>query len=55
MTEVKEGDRVLHYVKGNIVAISVATLGCLEASKPSTMKNHDQWNDSGYLVSLQYH
>jgi putative restriction endonuclease len=55
MTEVEAGDRVFHYVKGNVMAISVATTGCLEASKPSTMQNHEQWNDSGYLVKLQYH
>lgn len=55
MTEVKEGGRVFHYAKGYILAISVATSGCLEASKPSTMQNNDLWNDSGYLVELQYH
>lgn len=55
MTEVEAGDRVFHYVKGNIVAISVAITDCLEVSKPSTLQNHEQWNDSGYLVELQYH
>lgn len=55
MTEVKEGDRIFHYVKGNLVAISIASEGCIAASKPSIMQNHDRWNDEGYLVNLEYH
>ncbi|WP_242292745.1 HNH endonuclease [Bacillus cereus group sp. BfR-BA-01441] len=52
MMEVKKGDQVFHYVKGNIVAVSIAVEGC---NKPSSMKSHDQWNDEGYLVPLQYY
>ena len=38
MIEVNEGDRIFHYVKGNIVAISVAKTECQIASRPSTMQ-----------------
>ncbi|WP_186673420.1 HNH endonuclease [Sporosarcina sp. BP05] len=55
MIEVNEGDRVFHYVKGNIVAISVAKTGCQIASKPSTMQSPDSMNEDGYLVELDYH
>ena len=55
MMEVKEGDRIFHYVKGYIVAVSVAKTGCQTARKPSNMQNHEHWNDNGYLVELEYH
>ncbi|PFK33193.1 restriction endonuclease [Bacillus cereus] len=55
MMDVKEGDRIFHYVKGNIVAVSIAEEDCKESNKPSIMKSHEQWNDEGYLVSLKYH
>ncbi|AMQ05293.1 HNH endonuclease [Sporosarcina psychrophila] len=55
MIEVNEGDRIFHYVKGNIVAISVAKTGCLIASNPSTMQNQECLIDDGYLVELDYH
>ncbi|MDP1421166.1 HNH endonuclease [Peribacillus simplex] len=55
MTEAKEGDRVFHYVKGLIVAISVANDNYQNAPKPSIMQNHSKWNDEGYLVNLEYH
>lgn len=54
MLEVQKGDRVFHYVKGNIVAISLATSACLEAEKPATMSEHEQWRNDGYLVELNY-
>lgn len=54
MTEVKEGDQVFHYVKGNFVAISIASESCITASKPSLMQSHSRWNDKGYLVKLKY-
>ncbi|MFC5591468.1 hypothetical protein ACFPRA_21515 [Sporosarcina soli] len=37
--EVKKGDRVFHYVKGNIVAISVAKTASRIAQRPSA---HEQ-------------
>jgi len=55
MMEVNKGDRIFHYVKGNIVAISVALEECIKASKPLIMQGHIQWNDEGYLVNLKYH
>lgn len=50
----KKRDRIFHYVKGNIVAVSIAEEDCKESNKPSIMKSHDQWNDEGYLVSVNY-
>ena len=35
MTEVKEGDRIFHYVKGNIVALSIVLDDCRTGEKPS--------------------
>ena len=55
MIEVNEGDRIFHYVKGNIVAIGVAKTGCQMASKPSIIQNQERWNDDGYLVEVEYH
>ncbi|GGA36005.1 HNH endonuclease [Psychrobacillus lasiicapitis] len=55
MTEVETGDRIFHYVRGYIVAISIAKTGCKTASKPSSMQTHERWNDKGYLVELEYH
>lgn len=49
--EVNEGNRIFHYVKGSIVAISVAKTGCQIAQRPSSEPN----DDSGYLVELDYH
>jgi len=49
--EVNEGDRIFHYVKGDIIAISVAKTGCEIAPRPSGEPN----GDSGYLVELDYH
>ncbi len=53
--DVKIGDRIFHYVKGNLVAISVAKTECQIAQRPSTTPNHDQQGDYGYLVELDYH
>lgn len=55
MKEVNEGDRIFHYVKGNIVAISVAKTGCQVISKSSAMENQKHLADNGYLVELEYH
>ncbi len=55
MTEVSEGDRIFHYVKRNIVAVSVATTGCKVAKRPSNIPNNKSWNEEGYLVELEYH
>ena len=55
MQEVNEGDRIFHYVKGNIVAISVAKTGHQITSKTSDMKIHKHSSEDGYLVELEYH
>lgn len=48
--EVKEGDRIFHYVKGDIVAISVAKTDCTIEKKPTSKKS-----TQGYLVQLAYY
>lgn len=53
--EVRAGDRILHYVKGYIVAMSVATSDYVIAEKPSSMRTHLEDNEEGYLVHLEYH
>lgn len=55
MTEVNEGDRIFHYVKRNIIAVSVATTGCKIAKRPLNIPNNESWNNEGYLVELDYH
>ena len=55
MTEVSKGDRVFHYIKGNIIAISIATEGCVSGKKPTLMENEVHRNEEGYLVKLEYH
>ena len=55
MKEVRKGDRVFHYVKGHIIAISVAKTGCQEISKPTAMETHNHLYETGYLVELEYH
>lgn len=51
--EVNEGDRIFHYVKGDIVAISVAKTRCQIAPRPSNEPTDE--GDDGYLVALDYH
>ncbi|WP_342514692.1 HNH endonuclease [Sporosarcina sp. FSL K6-1522] len=51
VSEVQEGDRIFHYVKGDIVAISVAKTGCQSAPRPTSMPDEED----GYLVGLDYH
>jgi len=57
MIEVNEGDRIFHYVKGYIVAISVAKTGCQEISRSLTLNNESRKHSTvkGYLVELEYH
>ena len=55
MKEVQKGDCIFHYVKGFIVAISTATDPCTTAPKPSIMRYHNDWNNEGYLVKVDYH
>ena len=53
VSEVNKGDRIFHYVKGEIVAISVAKTGCQVAPRPSNEPADEV--DDGYLVTLDYH
>ena len=55
MTEVKEGDRIFHYVKGNIVALSIVLDDCRTGEKPSPLQHHDGLNDESYVINLTYH
>lgn len=55
MMEVEKGDLIFHYVKGEILAISVATKGCEIAHRPSNPQHHALWNDPGYFVELEVH
>ncbi|REB11578.1 HNH endonuclease [Sporosarcina sp. BI001-red] len=55
MKEVNEGDRIFHYVKGDIVAISIVKSGYREEQKPTTIDLPDNENDSGYLIEADYY
>ncbi|MBD7908021.1 HNH endonuclease [Sporosarcina gallistercoris] len=55
MKEVNEGDRIFHYVKGDIVAVSVAKKGYREERKPSTIDLPGNENEIGYLVEADYY
>ncbi|MFP3339411.1 hypothetical protein R0J91_15650, partial [Micrococcus sp. SIMBA_131] len=39
LKEVKKGDPIFHYVKGEIVAVSLAKSDCKEEAKPSTLSH----------------
>lgn len=55
MKEVQKGDRIFHYVKGFIEAISVAANQYQIAPNPSMVQNQSNRNENGYLVNLEYH
>jgi len=55
MKEVLKGDCVFHYVRGELVAVSIAQSNYYEASKPGEMQSYLQWENAGYLVDLEYH
>lgn len=55
MKEVNVGDRIFHYVKGNIVAISVAKTGCQVIGETIHTENSKHLSDNGYLVELEYY
>ncbi|MDP4549779.1 HNH endonuclease [Alkalihalobacillus macyae] len=54
LKEVHAGDQLFHYVRGNIVAVSIVKKDCKEAHKPSTLLNHHK-TTNGYLVQLEYY
>ncbi|WP_409300188.1 HNH endonuclease [Peribacillus sp. SCS-155] len=53
MKEVETGDRIFHYVKGEIVAISIVREGCTLSSKPAAAQMNFS-DEEGYLVNLEY-
>ncbi len=55
MREVRQGDKVFHYVNGYIVAVSSATANCIESENPVGVQNNQNWNQAGYMVTLDYH
>lgn len=55
LAEMKKGDLVFHYVKGNIIAVSIAKEDCKVASKPGALQSHNERKSEGYLVNLEYH
>ncbi|MCM3214036.1 HNH endonuclease [Niallia taxi] len=55
MKEVKKGDRIFHYVKGNIVAISIAKEDCVEATRPLILQSDLFDDEAGYLVEVEYY
>lgn len=55
MREVRKGDKVFHYVNGYIVAVSSATADCIKSEKPEWLQNVSNWNQEGYMVTLDYY
>lgn len=55
MKEVAAGDRVFHYVRGEIVAVSVAKTGYREERKASAIDLPGRENEKGYLVETEYY
>ena len=54
MREVRQGDKVFHYVNGYMVAVSSATADCIESENPIEQHNNNL-NQMGYLVTLNYY
>lgn len=54
LMEVKKEDRIFHYVKGSIVAISVAKSGCRKERKPFADGSSENEPAAGYLVPVDY-
>jgi len=55
MMEVSAGDRIFHYFKGKIVAMSIALSNWEEGRKPASMELYEQWGEIGFLVKLRYY
>ncbi|MGG0644647.1 HNH endonuclease signature motif containing protein [Sporosarcina gallistercoris] len=55
MKEIDEGDRIFHYVKGQVVAISVAKTSYKEERKPYTIDLPGSEDEKGYLIETEYH
>lgn len=55
MEEIKKGDRIFHYVKGFIIAISVAKENCRSGSKSSLLNTSADEDEKIFAVSAEYH
>lgn len=55
LTEVNVGDRIFHYVRGSIVAISVAKSDCETFEKSQDENEDKRFNEDRYEVKLNYH
>ncbi|MDN7246993.1 HNH endonuclease [Planococcus shenhongbingii] len=55
MRDIKKGDRIFHYVKGYIVALSVAKENCRLGNKPIAVNMANGKEEKGYYVSVEYH
>ena len=55
MKEVQKDDRIFHYVKGYITAISVAKGAYRTAPRPEQLSTQPGWNEEGFLVETNYH
>lgn len=57
MTNIKEGDFILHNENGKVVAISVSQTDCYEARQPKELSEADttvKWDDEGYRIDTDY-
>lgn len=55
MTEIEAGDLIFHYVRGEFLAVSVATTDCEIRRRPANVENLAEWDQAGYFVALDYH
>lgn len=55
MQEIQKDDIVFHCVKGEILAVSVATTDCQIAYRPTSFSQDETRREKGYLVTLNYH
>lgn len=55
MTQISEGDFILHNCNGELVAVSIANTNCFEADKPTYKKiQGNNWAKEGYKVETCY-
>ncbi len=58
MTELKQGDFILHHCKRKLMAISVAKNDCYESNQPNelvTAEKDIEWDEAGYRVDVEYY
>jgi hypothetical protein len=53
MLDVREGDRIVSYVRGSVVAVSTAVADGYRAPRPADLPG-DLWVDLGYRVDVDY-